>query len=73
MLGLITTKRGVLETEEAVIKRIQEATRFIPLERLALSPQCGFSSGEGGNPITPADQEAKLRLLARVARTVWGT
>jgi 5-methyltetrahydropteroyltriglutamate--homocysteine methyltransferase len=73
VLGLITTKRGVLETEEAVIKRIQEATRFIPLERLALSPQCGFSSGEGGNPITPADQEAKLRLLARVARTVWGT
>jgi 5-methyltetrahydropteroyltriglutamate--homocysteine methyltransferase len=72
VLGLITTKRGTLENEETIMRRIREAAQFVPMERLALSPQCGFSSGEGGNPITPADQEAKLRLLVRVARAVWG-
>ncbi len=51
--------------------RIREATRQIPLERLALSPQCGFASGEAGNPLTPEEQAAKLRLIARLAARVW--
>ena len=71
VLGLLTTKQGALEDAGAVEARIREATRFIPLERLALSPQCGFASGEAGNPLTPAEQEAKLRLIGQVARRVW--
>jgi 5-methyltetrahydropteroyltriglutamate--homocysteine methyltransferase len=70
-LGLLTTKRGALEDEDAVARRIREAAAIVPLERLALSPQCGFASGEAGNPLTPAEQEAKLRLVGRVARRVW--
>jgi 5-methyltetrahydropteroyltriglutamate--homocysteine methyltransferase len=72
VLGLLTTKRGALEDEATVDKRIREAARVVPLERLALSPQCGFASGEAGNPLTPQEQEAKLRLVGRVARRVWG-
>jgi 5-methyltetrahydropteroyltriglutamate--homocysteine methyltransferase len=53
--------------------RIREATQYIPLERLALSPQCGFASGEAGNPLTPEQQTAKLHLVAQVARRVWST
>ena len=53
-------------------ERIADAARFVPLERLALSPQCGFASTEEGNLLTEADQEAKLRLVAAVAREVWG-
>jgi 5-methyltetrahydropteroyltriglutamate--homocysteine methyltransferase len=71
VLGLLTTKRGALEGEDAVARRIREAAAIVPLERLALSPQCGFASGEAGNPLTPAEQEAKLRLVGRVARRVW--
>jgi 5-methyltetrahydropteroyltriglutamate--homocysteine methyltransferase len=71
VLGLVTTKSPVLEEATAVEARLQEATQYIPLERLALSPQCGFASGEAGNPLTPADQEAKLRLVAQVAQRVW--
>jgi 5-methyltetrahydropteroyltriglutamate--homocysteine methyltransferase len=71
VLGLLTTKQGALEDGGAVEARIREATQFIPLERLALSPQCGFASGEAGNPLTPAEQEAKLRLIGQVARRVW--
>ncbi|HET9489317.1 MAG TPA: cobalamin-independent methionine synthase II family protein [Methylomirabilota bacterium] len=70
-LGLLTTKRGALEDEDAVARRIREAAAIVSLERLALSPQCGFASGEAGNPLTPAEQEAKLRLVGRVARRVW--
>jgi 5-methyltetrahydropteroyltriglutamate--homocysteine methyltransferase len=73
VLGLLTTKRGELEDGAAVEARIREATKYIPLEQLALSPQCGFASGEAGNPLTPAEQEAKLRLVGRTARRVWGT
>jgi 5-methyltetrahydropteroyltriglutamate--homocysteine methyltransferase len=51
--------------------RIREATQYIPLERLAVSPQCGFASGEAGNPLTIEQQKAKLRLVAQVARQVW--
>jgi 5-methyltetrahydropteroyltriglutamate--homocysteine methyltransferase len=72
VLGLLTTKRGDLEDGPAVEARIREAARQVPLERLALSPQCGFASGEAGNPLTPEQQEAKLRLVGTVARQVWG-
>ena len=73
VLGLLTTKQGALEDGRAVEARIREATQYIPLERLAVSPQCGFASGEAGNPLTPAEQEAKLRLVAQVAQRVWRT
>jgi 5-methyltetrahydropteroyltriglutamate--homocysteine methyltransferase len=73
VLGLLTTKRGELENADAVAARIREAARHIPLTRLALSPQCGFASGEAGNPLTPEEQAAKLRRVAQVARRVWRT
>jgi 5-methyltetrahydropteroyltriglutamate--homocysteine methyltransferase len=71
VLGLLTTKQGELEDSALVETRIREAARQVPLERLALSPQCGFASGEAGNPLTPAQQEAKLRRVATIARRVW--
>lgn len=71
VLGLLTTKRGALEDSAAVEARIREATRYVPLERLALSPQCGFASGEAGNPLTPEEQAAKLGLIGATARRVW--
>ena len=71
VLGLFTTKQGVLEDASAVEARIREASRFVPLERLAVSPQCGFASGEAGNPLTPQEQEAKLKRVGEVARRVW--
>ncbi len=72
VLGLLTTKEGALEHAGAVEARIREASHHIPIERLALSPQCGFASAEGGNPITFEQQEAKLRLVREVATKVWG-
>jgi len=72
VLGLITTKHPRLEPVDELVSRIREASRFVPLERLALSPQCGFSSSVIGNAITPADQEQKLRLVVETARRVWG-
>jgi len=71
VLGLVTTKRGELEDAKTVEARIREATHYVPAERLALSPQCGFASGEAGNPLTADQQAAKLRLVAAVARRVW--
>lgn len=71
VLGLLTTKQGALEHAAAVEARIHEATEYVPLSRLAVSPQCGFASGEAGNPLTPEEQEAKLRLVGTVARRVW--
>ena len=71
-LGLVTTKSGGLESRDLLKRRIEEAARFCPLEQLALSPQCGFSSGERGNPLTLAEQTAKLALIVKVARDVWG-
>src|SRR6266852_6881117 len=73
VLGLLTTKQGTREDAGAVEARMREATQYIPLERLALSPQCGFASGEAGNPLTPEQQAAKLHLVAQVARRVWST
>jgi len=72
VLGLVTTKKPRLETAEELRERIKEATQYIPLERLALSPQCGFASTMEGNRITPEDQRRKLELVASVAREVWG-
>jgi 5-methyltetrahydropteroyltriglutamate--homocysteine methyltransferase len=71
VLGLITTKKPALENKDELKRRIEEASQYVPLERLALSTQCGFASTEAGNLLTPADQEAKLRLVAETAREVW--
>jgi 5-methyltetrahydropteroyltriglutamate--homocysteine methyltransferase len=70
VLGLVTTKNGVLEQRDSLRARIDEAARFFPREQLALSPQCGFASDAGGNPITFEQQSAKLRLVAEVAHDV---
>jgi len=72
VLGLVTTKLGALEGKDMLKRRIDEAARFVPLEQLALSPQCGFSSTVEGNRITVADQIAKLKLVVETAREVWG-
>jgi 5-methyltetrahydropteroyltriglutamate--homocysteine methyltransferase len=72
VLGLVSTKKPRMETEDELKRRIEEASGFVPLERLALSPQCGFASTMEGNRITPDDQRRKLELVGRVARSVWG-
>ncbi len=72
VLGLVTTKRGALEDPDTLKRRIDEAARFVPLDQLCLSPQCGFSSTVEGNVLTAAEQAAKLRLIVDVAREVWG-
>ncbi len=71
VLGLITTKSAVLENKEAVIRRIREAQKYIPLDRLCLSPQCGFASCEVGNKLTEEEQWAKLKLVKEIAEEVW--
>jgi 5-methyltetrahydropteroyltriglutamate--homocysteine methyltransferase len=72
VLGLITTKSPKLESKDDLKRRIDEAARFAPLEQLALSPQCGFSSGIGGETMTPDDQVRKLQLIVDTAHEVWG-
>lgn len=72
VLGLITTKSPVLEDKQLVIDRIHDAAKYIPLERLYLSPQCGFASCEIGNKLTEEEQWAKLQLVKEVAEEVWG-
>ena len=72
VLGLVTTKTARRETPEELEARLQEASRSIPLDRLALSPQCGFSTSIVGNRITLADQRHKLEVIAETARRVWG-
>jgi 5-methyltetrahydropteroyltriglutamate--homocysteine methyltransferase len=72
VLGLVTTKSGQLESKDALKRRIDEAARHAPLERLALSPQCGFSSGIGGNTMDIKGEIAKLTLVVETAREVWG-
>lgn len=71
VLGLVTTKRNDMESADELKARIEEASRYIPLQRLALSPQCGFASMMEGNAIDPAHQRAKLELVRDVARSVW--
>jgi len=72
VLGLIATKTPALEETEALARRIDEATRYVPLDRLCLSPQCGFASVAGGNPISEDDQRAKLARVVETAELVWG-
>jgi 5-methyltetrahydropteroyltriglutamate--homocysteine methyltransferase len=72
VLGLVTTKRGVLESRDELLRRIDEAATYVPLEQLCLSPQCGFSSTVEGNELTEDEQWAKLSLVVDVAREVWG-
>jgi len=73
VLGLVTTKSSALETKDELKRRIDEAGRYAPLEQLALSPQCGFSSGIGGNVMTVDDEITKLRLIVETAHEVWGS
>ncbi|MFL5003593.1 MAG: 5-methyltetrahydropteroyltriglutamate--homocysteine S-methyltransferase [Xanthobacteraceae bacterium] len=73
VLGLVSTKTPVLEEKDQLKRRIEEASRHVAVERLAISPQCGFASSEKGNPVTPDAQEAKLRLVVETAHEVWGT
>ena len=73
VLGIVTTKSPLLEEADALKRRIDEAATFAPLDNLAVSPQCGFSSTIGGNPITVDDERRKLDLVVRVARDVWGS
>lgn len=72
VLGLVTTKSPAMETIDALKRRVDEATRYVPLERLAFSPQCGFASTARGNPVTEDDQRAKLRLVVDAAKAIWG-
>ena len=72
VLGLVTSKTGELESKDELKRRIEAASRYLPLEQLALSPQCGFASTEEGNLLTEEQQWAKLRLCVEVAQEVWG-
>jgi 5-methyltetrahydropteroyltriglutamate--homocysteine methyltransferase len=72
-LGLVSTKTEAIENKDDLKRRIGEASRYVDLDRLCLSPQCGFASVETGNPISPPAQWAKLQLVVDVAREVWGT
>ncbi|MGA2969452.1 MAG: 5-methyltetrahydropteroyltriglutamate--homocysteine S-methyltransferase [Acidimicrobiales bacterium] len=72
VLGLVTTKRGALESKDQLKRRIDEASQFVPLDQICLSPQCGFSSTVEGNSITVDDEVAKLRLVVETANEVWG-
>jgi 5-methyltetrahydropteroyltriglutamate--homocysteine methyltransferase len=72
VLGLVTTKTGRLESKDELKRRIDQAAKFVPLEQLCLSPQCGFASTEEGNVLTEDEQWAKMRLIVETAREVWG-
>jgi 5-methyltetrahydropteroyltriglutamate--homocysteine methyltransferase len=72
VLGLMTSKRAALESKDDLKRRIDAAAKFVPLEQLCLSPQCGFSSTQEGNDLTPDEQVAKLQLIVETAREVWG-
>ena len=72
VLGLVTTKRGELEAKDELKRRIDEASRFVDVDQLCLSPQCGFSSTVEGNELSYDDQVAKLRLIVETAHEVWG-
>ncbi|HEX4261382.1 MAG TPA: 5-methyltetrahydropteroyltriglutamate--homocysteine S-methyltransferase [Acetobacteraceae bacterium] len=72
VLGLVTTKSGALESRDELLRRIEQAARYLPIEQLAISPQCGFASTEEGNLLTEEEQWAKLRLCVEIATEVWG-
>jgi methionine synthase II (cobalamin-independent) len=71
VLGLVTTKRPQLESRETLRQRIMDASRYIPMERLGLSPQCGFASSIIGNAISPKEQRSKLELVMNTVKTLW--
>jgi 5-methyltetrahydropteroyltriglutamate--homocysteine methyltransferase len=71
VLGLITTKHGDLESRDEILRQIEKAAQYIPLEQLALSPQCGFASSGRGNPLTEEQQWRKLELVAAIAEAIW--
>jgi 5-methyltetrahydropteroyltriglutamate--homocysteine methyltransferase len=73
VLGLVTTKKGTLEKKDDIKRRIDEATQYVPIEQLALSPQCGFASNAEGNALTVDQEKAKLQLIVETASEVWGT
>ena len=72
VLGLVTSKEATLENKEDIIARIHEAAKYVPLQQLALSPQCGFASTEEGNLLTDEEQWAKIKLVKEIAEEVWG-
>ena len=72
MLGIVTTKTGTLESKDELKRRIDEAAKFVSLDQLCLSPQCGFASTEEGNTLTEDEQWAKLARIVEVADEVWG-
>jgi 5-methyltetrahydropteroyltriglutamate--homocysteine methyltransferase len=72
VLGLVTSKSPKLESKDDLKRRIDEAAKYVPLERLALSPQCGFASTIEGNPLTEDDEKRKLALIVETAEEVWG-
>ena len=72
VLGLVTTKTGALEKKDDVKRRIEEATKYVALDQLCLSPQCGFASTEEGNILAEDEQWAKLRMIVELAGEVWG-
>jgi len=72
VLGLVTSKTGTLEAKDAIKRRIEEAAKFVDLDQLCLSPQCGFASTEEGNVLAEDEQWAKLRMIVEIAEEVWG-
>jgi 5-methyltetrahydropteroyltriglutamate--homocysteine methyltransferase len=72
VLGLVTSKSGKLESKDEIKRRIEEAAKFVPLEQICLSPQCGFASTEEGNILAESEQWAKLERIVDIAREVWG-
>jgi 5-methyltetrahydropteroyltriglutamate--homocysteine methyltransferase len=72
VLGLVTTKKGDLEDKDLLKRRIEEASQYVDVDQLCLSPQCGFSSTAEGNLLSHEQQEAKLRLIVETAQEVWG-
>ena len=72
VLGLVSTKTPVLESQAELERRVADAARFLPLDQLALSPQCGFASAVDGSPLTIENEKAKLRLVVETARKIWG-
>jgi 5-methyltetrahydropteroyltriglutamate--homocysteine methyltransferase len=72
VLGLVTSKSGVLESKDAIKRRIEEARKYVALDQLCLSPQCGFASTEEGNVLAEDEQWAKLAMIVELAEEVWG-
>jgi 5-methyltetrahydropteroyltriglutamate--homocysteine methyltransferase len=72
VLGMVSSKLPDLEDKAVLRRRLDEATKFVSLDRLAISPQCGFASVDTGNPVTPEAQKRKLELVCDLARDIWG-